>query len=97
MKGNNAKLSIAASLGALVGVGARLPLTAGPASAASSRAPITIALVTSESGPAASEFSDAPAGFKARIALQNAEGGVDGHKLVTLVVDDQTTNATPAV
>jgi ABC-type branched-subunit amino acid transport system substrate-binding protein len=68
-------------------------LSPGTASASSSKTPITIALITSESGPAASEFSDAPIGFKARIALQNAEGGVDGHKLVPLVVDDQTTSA----
>ena len=73
-----------------------IALSPGSASASSSKAPITIALITSESGPAASEFSDAPIGFKARIALQNAQGGVDGHKLVPLVVDDQTTSATLA-
>ena len=59
--------------------------------------PITIALVTSLTGPAAPEFSTSPAAFKARIALQNAEGGVNGHKLVPLVVDDQTTQTTSAV
>ena len=31
-----------------------------------------------------------PAAFEARIDLQNAEGGVNGHKLVPLVIDDQT-------
>ena len=69
----------------------------GVASAASSKAPITIALVTSVSGPAASEFASAPAGFKARIALQNAQGGVNGHKIVGMVIDDQTTNVVTAV
>ena len=41
-------------------------------------------------GTGPSEFSQAPAGFDARIALQNAEGGVDGHKIVGIVLDDQT-------
>jgi ABC-type branched-subunit amino acid transport system substrate-binding protein len=83
---------LAGALAGAVTTSSLVSLLPGPASA-SSQAPITIALITSESGPAASEFSDAPIGFKARIALQNAEGGVDGHKLMGLVVDDQTTNA----
>jgi branched-chain amino acid transport system substrate-binding protein len=60
------------------------------ASAAGSKAPITIALITSLTGPGASEFAPSVAGFNARIDLQNAEGGVNGHKIVGLVVDDQT-------
>ena len=60
------------------------------AAGASSEAPITIAMITSLTGPGSSEFSNAPAGFNARIAQQNAEGGVNGHKLVGLVLDDQT-------
>ena len=64
-------------------------LSASPAGAASS-SPITIAFITDLSGPGASENSTAPAGFKARIALQNAEGGVNGHKIIPLVLDDQT-------
>ncbi|HWF16341.1 MAG TPA: ABC transporter substrate-binding protein, partial [Acidimicrobiales bacterium] len=70
-----------------IGVGGAL---AGTAGAAASGAPITIAMITSLTGPGSSEFSEAPVGFKARIALQNAEGGVNGHKLVGLVLDDQT-------
>ncbi|HWE67063.1 MAG TPA: ABC transporter substrate-binding protein [Acidimicrobiales bacterium] len=62
----------------------------GGSAAGASGAPITIAMVTSLTGPGASEFSQSPAGFKARIALQNAQGGVNGHKLVGLVLDDQT-------
>jgi len=61
-----------------------------PAAAASSAAPITIALVTSETGFAASEFSGAADAFNARIALQNSMGGVHGHKLVGIVLDDGT-------
>jgi len=52
--------------------------------------PITLALITSLTGPAAAEFSQAPAGFLARIALQNAQGGVNGHRLVPLVINDDT-------
>jgi branched-chain amino acid transport system substrate-binding protein len=58
--------------------------------AAAAPAPITIAFVTDLTGPGASENATAPAGFKARIALQNAQGGVNGHKIVPLVIDDQT-------
>ena len=57
---------------------------------ASSEAPITIALITSLTGEGSAEFSNAPVGFNARIAMQNAEGGVNGHKIVGIVLDDQT-------
>jgi branched-chain amino acid transport system substrate-binding protein len=53
-------------------------------------APITIALITSLTGPAGTESAGDPAPFEARIDLQNAQGGIDGHKLVPLVIDDQT-------
>jgi branched-chain amino acid transport system substrate-binding protein len=62
----------------------------GSAGAATSGSPITIAMITSLTGPGASEFSDAPVGFNARIAMQNAEGGVDGHQIKGIVLDDQT-------
>ena len=41
-------------------------------------------------GQAAAENGSSPAAFEARLDLQNAEGGVNGHKLVPLVIDDQT-------
>jgi branched-chain amino acid transport system substrate-binding protein len=63
-------------------------MTTGQASAAP--APITIAYITSITGPGAAEDATTPAGFNARIALQNAEGGVNGHKIIPLVIDDQT-------
>jgi branched-chain amino acid transport system substrate-binding protein len=69
-------------------MGVLFALGTGSASAAS--APITIALITSRTGTAAAEYATAPAGFLARIALQNAEGGINGHKIVPLVIDDQT-------
>lgn len=63
-------------------------LTESTASAA--KPPITIAYITSITGPGASEDGTSPAAFTARIDLQNAEGGVNGHKLIPLVIDDQT-------
>ncbi len=81
------KLALLAAVAALpfVLVGA----VATPAGA-SSASPITIAYITDLTGPGASENSTSPAGFDARIALQNAKGGVNGHKLVGMVLDDQT-------
>jgi branched-chain amino acid transport system substrate-binding protein len=63
-------------------------MTTGQASA--SPAPITIAYISSLTGPGAAEDASSPAGFTARIDLQNAEGGVNGHKIVPLIIDDQT-------
>jgi branched-chain amino acid transport system substrate-binding protein len=76
---------------ALAAAAAGLPLAmvaTTPASA--SPAPITIAYITDLTGPGAAENSTSPAGFEARLDLQNAQGGVNGHKLVPLVIDDQT-------
>ena len=55
-----------------------------------SPAPITIAYITDLTGEGASENGTSPAGFEARLDQQNAEGGVNGHKLVPLIIDDQT-------
>jgi branched-chain amino acid transport system substrate-binding protein len=65
-----------------------LATTTAPAGA--SPAPITIAYITDLTGEGGSENSTSPAGFEARLDMQNAEGGVDGHKLVPLIIDDQT-------
>jgi len=78
---------------ALVAAAAGLPLAmvaTTPTPASASPAPITIAYVTDLTGPGGAENSTSPAGFEARLALQNAHGGVNGHKLVPLVIDDQT-------
>ena len=70
------------------------PMSVGSAGAAGGShftgAPITIAFVSSTTGLAAPLFQEAPQGFLARVALQNAQGGVNGHKLVPLVINDQT-------
>jgi branched-chain amino acid transport system substrate-binding protein len=47
-------------------------------------------LITSLSGPGSSEFANTPPGFNARIALANAQGGVNGHKIKGIILDDQT-------
>jgi ABC-type branched-subunit amino acid transport system substrate-binding protein len=72
----------------VVGLPLALVATSTPASAAP--APITIAYISSLTGPGGSQDGNSPSGFQARIALQNAQGGVHGHKLVPLVLDDQT-------
>ena len=83
-----------ARLGAVIttaGAGLGLGLGSGtPAGASTAKAPITIAMISSLTGEAASEFSDSPVGFQARIALQNSMGGVNGHKIIGIVIDDQT-------
>ena len=82
--------SIAAVLTVAV-AGLPLAVVATSASpAAASGSPMTIAYVTDLTGEGGSENASSPAGFEARLDLQNAEGGVDGHKLVPLVIDDQT-------
>ena len=58
--------------------------------ASAAPAPITIAYITDLTGEGGSQNGTSPSGFTSRIALQNAEGGVNGHKLVPLVIDDQT-------
>ena len=81
--------ALVAGLGGFAGI---TGMSAAPAGAASG-SPITIVMISSLTGPGASEFSKAPAGFNARIALQNAQGGVNGHKIVGVVIDDQTSPA----
>lgn len=66
------------------------PTTTGSTGAQPTGSPITIAYISSLTGPGGSQDGSSPSGFTARIALQNAEGGIDGHKLVGQVIDDQT-------
>jgi branched-chain amino acid transport system substrate-binding protein len=72
---------------------------AGPASAAATKSPVTLALVCTCSGAGGPEYQGVPGAWKARIDLQNANGGVDGHKISVIVYDDQTspTQASTAV
>lgn len=78
---------------------ATVGLLATATSAGASPAPIKIAYITDLTGEGASENASSPAGFNARIDLQNAQGGIHGHKIVGMVIDDQTspTEITTAV
>jgi ABC-type branched-subunit amino acid transport system substrate-binding protein len=60
------------------------------ASAAATGSPITIAFICSCTGAAGPEYQGAVGAFRARVDAQNAMGGVNGHKISTLVLDDQT-------
>src|SRR5580692_2561906 len=84
-----ARVGLAALMAGGMTAGA-LGALSGTAGAATSGTPITLAMISSLTGPGSAEFSQAAAGFNARLAQQNAEGGVNGHKLVGMVLDDQT-------
>jgi branched-chain amino acid transport system substrate-binding protein len=79
----------AMTVAGVVGVVGVTALDSGVASAAS-KAPITIAYICDCTGPGGSEDIGVVGAFKARIDLQNAMGGVNGHKISTLILDDQT-------
>jgi branched-chain amino acid transport system substrate-binding protein len=71
--------------------------TASTGGSAAGKTPITIALVTSLTGPGADQFVPGPDAFNARIAEQNAMGGVNGHMINGIVIDDQTVQPTLAI
>ena len=81
----------------LIASGSLAVIGSGVASAAKS--PIIIGYITDETGVASPNFADGAGGAQARIDLQNAEGGVNGHPLKLVAVDDQsspTVNTTAA-
>lgn len=51
---------------------------------------ITIGLLMSFTGPIADEFGDIKTGFDARMAMQNAAGGIYGRKIKIVEADDQS-------
>ncbi|MFF5010933.1 ABC transporter substrate-binding protein [Streptomyces phaeochromogenes] len=65
----------------------------GSTSAGVSGDTIKIGLVTSLTGTASTDFAESEAGAKARIALLNSKGGVNGRKLELVTADDQSTAA----
>jgi branched-chain amino acid transport system substrate-binding protein len=83
------RIALALAMGMSLSLAGAVGFASDSASAASN-SPITIALVCSCSGAAGSEYQGSPGAFRARIDLQNAMGGVNGHKISTLVLDDQT-------
>ncbi len=52
---------------------------------------VTVGLLTSLTGPVAAGFTTVATGFKARVALQNAQGGVNGRHINLVLGDDQGT------
>jgi branched-chain amino acid transport system substrate-binding protein len=90
-RGGHVKIRLVkAALGTMAGVaGLTAALVVPVTTASAAAAPIKIALITSETGLAASEFSTSPQGFLARIDAQNAAGGVNGHKIDPIVFNDQ--------
>jgi branched-chain amino acid transport system substrate-binding protein len=52
---------------------------------------VTVGLITSLTGPAATESANIAQGAKARIDQQNAEGGVNGRQIKLVVRDDLST------
>jgi branched-chain amino acid transport system substrate-binding protein len=92
-RGGNMKhfrfLKLSVALTGLIGL---LTAASGVAAtqASASGSPITLAYVSSLTGAGASQDGGSQSGFIARIDEQNAMGGVNGHKLVPLVIDDQT-------
>ena len=55
---------------------------------------VTVGLITSLTGPSAASFSTVLPGFNARIALQNAKGGVNGRMIKVVDADDQGATTT---
>ena len=63
---------------------------AGPPAGAATGSPMSIGLICSCSGEAGPEYQGVQGAFLARIDEQNAQGGVDGHKLQMVFEDDAT-------
>jgi len=84
-------VGFATALLAVCGVVVAIPI--GTPSAGASGAPITIGLITESTGGAASQYIGAEFGVEARFDAQNAKGGVNGHQLQEVTVDDQSTGA----
>jgi len=75
----------------LVSLLATATLTAvGSGVASASKSPIIIGYISDLTGVASSTFADGVGGAQARIDLQNAHGGVNGHPLKLVSEDDQS-------
>ena len=86
--------TVVALLGAsIVAQSAVAATPAGASTPGVTRNTITLGLITELTGPASAETTGMVPSAEARIALQNAEGGVDGRKIKLIVKDDQTSPA----
>ncbi len=88
-RGSAKLIRLALSFTTVVGTLAAVGLATESASSAAP-APLKIAMVCTCSGAGAPEYQGVQGIFQARIDAQNAAGGVNGHKLVGIVEDDQT-------
>ena len=96
MRSRLTRIAVASAMATTLSFAGATGLATDSASAAT---PITIALVCTCSGAGAPTYQGVQGAFRARIDYQNAHGGVYGHKISTLVLDDQTspTQASTAV
>jgi branched-chain amino acid transport system substrate-binding protein len=62
-------------------------------SAGAAGSPITIGLICSCTGPAGPEYQGTQGALMARVDVQNAEGGVNGHPIKVIFEDDATSPA----
>ncbi|HLG67547.1 MAG TPA: ABC transporter substrate-binding protein [Acidimicrobiales bacterium] len=91
-----ARFTMARVLVALAATGGAALLPAVASGAATSKAPIVIGYIGDFTGVSSSTFADGLGGAQARIALQNAHGGIDGRKLKLVSADTQSTPAATA-
>jgi branched-chain amino acid transport system substrate-binding protein len=85
-----ASVGVAAAMVATVAACSSGSKAGSTGSAGSSGSPITVGLLTTLSGLGTSNFFGNLQGAQARIDLQNAQGGVNGHKINLVSADDQT-------
>ena len=81
---------VATALGAVCLLAPVLLGVMGATAASAAASPITVGFISDLTGVAASTFADSAGGIQARFDLQNAHGGVNGHKLKLVVEDDQS-------
>jgi branched-chain amino acid transport system substrate-binding protein len=62
----------------------------GESASSAAASPIKIGVICSCSGEAAPEYLGVPGIIQARFDLQNAQGGINGHKITAIEADDQT-------
>ena len=77
-----------------VAIAALIPfvaLTAGTESSYATKSPLIIGYVGEQTGALSSTFGDGTLAAQARVDLQNAKGGVDGHPIKLVVADDAST------
>ncbi len=83
-------LATGLAVAAALGTGGTLAVPAVAGASGRSASTITIGYIGDFTGVSSSTFADGFGGAEARVDLQNAEGGVNGHKLKLVSVDTQS-------